>query len=226
MTTGAIIQVRMSSTRMPGKVLRPLNGKPLLLYLIEKLDRCQALDGFLVCTSTDPSDDPVKAFCLKNDIPLFRGPLGDVAGRFHAALQKSKFNPFVRINGDSPLLDTRLIDKGVTIYRNGSFDLVTNVLYRSYPKGQSVEVVNAKTFHLAYSDMDTPEEKEHVTRHFYLLRDRYRIFNFYSGKTAEKVGLAVDTERDFKVIERIINKMSKPHWKYRWEEILSLKGEV
>ena len=139
----------MSSKRFLGKVLHNVEGKPMLAYVLERLQRCRPLDGIVVATSTDDSDTPVADFCHECGVDCYRGPLQDVAGRFKEVLDEYRFDGFVRVCGDSPLIDQRLIDKGIRIFRRSGFDIVTNVSPKTFPKGQSVEVLSTDTFKAA-----------------------------------------------------------------------------
>ena len=114
-----IIQSRMSSTRLPKKALRKVNGKELLLYLIEKLQKANYLDSFVVATSNELTDDPIISFCERKGIDFLRGNLPNVAGRFLIFLKSDdKIDAFVRISGDGPLLDYKLVDKAITIFES------------------------------------------------------------------------------------------------------------
>ena len=158
----------MSSRRLPGKVLRPLAGKPALQYLLERLSHCDEVDRVIVATSGEASDDPVAAFCAAAGALVHRGPLEDVAARFGEVAERFELDAFVRVTADSPLLDQALVDRGAALYREGDFDVVTNVYPRStFPSGQSLEVVRAEAFRRALAGMDDPYEHEHVTPYFY-----------------------------------------------------------
>ncbi|MBN1104393.1 MAG: NTP transferase domain-containing protein, partial [Deltaproteobacteria bacterium] len=210
----AVVQARMSSTRLPGKILRPVCGKPMLQYLIERLTRCFRLDDLIVATSVDPSDDVLAASCARWNIPCYRGSLANVAGRFKEILDLKNPHGCLRVSGDSPLLDTALIDRAVETFLAGDWDLVTNVQVRTYPKGQSVEVIRTETYQKAFAKMSTEEEWEHVTRHFYLHPQDYRIQNIASGKDYGEIQLSVDTPEDMILIERIVSRMTLPHWEH------------
>jgi spore coat polysaccharide biosynthesis protein SpsF len=218
----AFIQARMSSTRFPGKVLHKIEGKPLLQYLLESLGQCSRLDKVVVATSLDPSDDPVAWFCRDFGTACFRGPLGDVAGRFLEAAQSNGLDAFVRVNGDSPLLDYRLVDRAVSLFLNGKFDLVTNILKRTYPKGQSVEVVRFDTFKMIYPRFRNDAEREHVTSFFYNHGEKFAIHNFESGKQYGTIQLSVDTPEDMRHFKAIVVSMKKPHWEYSFEDTVRL----
>jgi spore coat polysaccharide biosynthesis protein SpsF len=226
MRIGAIIQARMSSRRLPGKVLLKVGGKPLLQYLLERLGHCRRLDGVLVATSVEKSDTPVWDFCRDHGVPAVRGPLGDVAGRFLQALASRPWDAFVRVSADSPLLDQQLVDEGVRLFGEGHPDLVTNVNPRTFPSGQSVEVVRSETFRLTYPLMVTPEDREHVTPYFYRNSSRFVIRNFTSETYLGDLHLGVDTEEDLEVTRRILEQMERPHWEYPLEELVRMRRSL
>ena len=219
----AIVQARMSSKRLPGKVLADLNGRPLLSYLFEGLKMCSGLDGYLLATSLERDDDPVAAFCREEGVPCFRGPLNDVAGRFAAAAKDCGCDAFVRVNGDSPFLDHRLIEWAVEIFRGAQFDLVTNVHPRTFPKGQSVEVVRTESFLRAYGGMNDPAHLEHVTKYFYDRAPEFDINNFTSSQKFGGLQLSVDTEEDFSCSLHMLRRMTRPHWCYTYAELAEMK---
>ena len=217
---GAIVQARMGSTRFPGKVLCEINGKPLLQYLLESLFQCSDIDQVVVATSVESSDDPIVEFCHLLGVECYRGDLESVAGRFVELLESYKFDAFVRISGDSPLLDHRLVSRAASYFKSGEFDLVTNILQRTFPKGQSVEIIDSKVFQAAYPLMSTKNEKEHVTTYFYLHSERFKIHNFESGENFGHVQLSVDTSSDMQRFKTIVNSMDRPHWQYTFKDIL------
>lgn len=223
---GAIVQARMSASRLPGKVLRPIAGKPMLLYLLERLERCAVLDLVVVATSTQDSDDAVEAFCNEQHINCVRGPLEDVSGRFLSVLDAFAFEGFVRVNGDSPLLDTRLIERGVELFLWREADIATNVQPRTFPRGQSVEVIRSATFRAAYPSMVQERRTEHITEHFYAYPDEYVIHNFRADPPCAGVRLAVDTLEDMRVIEEIVDRMEGPHWTYHLDDLARMYAEV
>lgn len=222
MRIGAIIQARMNSQRFPGKVLYKVAGKPLLQYLLERLDHCNSFKHIVVATSIDHTGTQIVDFCKEHGVAYYRGSLLDVAGRFKAVLGEYGFEAFVRVNGDSPLLDQRLIERGVDLFLSGDYDIVTNVWPRTYPSGQSVEILRSEAYHRGYRQMKTEEDLEHVTRFFYRNQEDFRIFNFVSDIYYGKVHLSVDTVHDFEVFTAIVSHMTKPHWEYSLEEIIQL----
>lgn len=224
MKIGAIVQARMDSTRFPGKVLYEISGKPLLEYLAERLSHCRDLDGITVATSVEKSDDPIAEYCRRNNISCYRGPLLDVAARFRQALESLRLDAFVRVNADSPLLDQRLISQGIEIVRKGGYDLVTNVHPRTFPKGESVEILKSDTFCRVCPLIGDAVSREHITRYFYDNENDFKIFNFRSKEPSGGINLSVDTPEDMKFIDGIISRMTRPHWEYALEDILDMAG--
>lgn len=222
----AIIQARMGSQRFPRKVLHTVLGKPILQYLLERVHQCGHLDATIVATSTEPDDNLISDFCHTHNVACYRGPLNNVAGRFRHLLDLYQFEGVVRLCADSPLLDQSLIDQAVEIFLKGNFDIVTNVFPRSYPRGQSVEVLRTKTFCQTYQRMQDAFDLEHVTNFFYRNRHEFKIFNFSSATDYSNIRLCIDTRQDMNSIKAIASKMDKPHWLYGYQEIIRLYKEI
>lgn len=226
MKVSAIIQARMGSQRFPGKVLREINGKSLLLYLFERLQRSPVLDMIVIATSDDNSDKLVVDYCAGKGIPHFKGSLKNVAKRFRDFLDTFPIDAFVRINGDSPLLDQHLVTQAVEIFCKYSYDIVTNVQKRSFPKGQSVEVIKSDVYLAHYPLFADEFEQEHVTPYFYRNKNKFDIFNLESSKDWGSVQLSIDTQEDFRMVEKMISLMDKPHWEYDLDALMALRKRV
>lgn len=218
---GIIIQARMGSSRLPGKVLREACGKPMLQYLVESM-KSSGLGRVVVVTSDRPADDGIAALCQAQAVDCVRGDEEDVASRFEAAANRFAFPAFVRLCGDSPLLDAGLVRRALGVYAQGIWDLVTNTHPRSFPKGQSVEVVRAEAFRTARSRFRSADEREHVTRHFYAHDRKWRIANIACDHDWGAVQHSVDTEEDFRRFETLAAAAERPHWEYRWSDWLAL----
>lgn len=208
----AVIQARMTSRRLPGKVLKQVCGKPLLSHLLQRVERCVEIDDIILATSSDPSDDPLHDFGLIHGIRVHRGPLENVARRLIEAANSNDSHALVRICGDSPLIDPTLIDQLVRLYRTSlSVDLVSNVPDRTFPKGQSVEVISVKALSLKIADGLTKEEKEHVTLSFYSASDRSRKLFVSQSPSLSTVQLSVDDQNDFETFEAITKLLGEPY---------------
>jgi spore coat polysaccharide biosynthesis protein SpsF len=223
---GAIVQARMTSSRLPGKVLYEVAGKPMLQYLLERLEQCNCLDASVVATSVDDSDTPIAKYCRQHGVSCHRGSLTDVAGRFKEALDVNQFDTFARVNGDSPLLDQRLIEKGVDIFVAGDFDIVTNAQERTYPKGQTVEILRADTFRYGYKSMRAEDEFEHVTPYFYKHPEDFKIHNFALPQNLNHIRLSVDTQEDMDTFAAIVSRMETPHWEYTLDDIVEIHSRL
>lgn len=218
----AVIQARMSSQRLPGKVLRNVYGRPMLSYLIDRLKSCTEIEGIVLATSNDLSDDCLYQFATEIGLPCFRGALDDVASRLLNAADELGAQAFVRVNGDSPLLDGALVDEFATIFKlNQNIDLVTNVAKRTFPKGQSVEIISCDSLRKQISAGMTAHEMEHVTQGYYSRPDAYNIINIEYKEQLGSVQLSVDTQEDFERFERILGTLSEPYWQHGIDAIVS-----
>lgn len=221
MSVPAIIQARLSSTRLPGKVLRPLAGQPMLAWLIERLGAAQRLGGIAVATSDTRDDDSIARFCDEAGVRCFRGPLDDAAERLVRAAEALGADGFVRVSGDSPFMDPAVVDLVVARFGDG-IDLATNVLKRTFPKGMSVEVVRLAALRRAQAMMRTGEA-EHVTPVFYRRSEDFRIVGVESGRDWGGVQLAVDTEADFVLASRVAAAMERGRF-YGVAELVTLRA--
>ncbi len=220
--TGIIVQARMGSRRLPGKVLRPIAGKPMLQYTLERLRRGCPDQTIVVATSNSEQDTRIASFCTDHRFSCFRGPLDNVAARFLGAVQAFAFDAFVRISGDSPLLDQDLVRHAVELFRIHDCDLVTNLMPRTFPPGQSVEVVKTRSFMTAHDRMDAEEDFEHVTKVFYKNSADFEIVNFESAGDHRDLHMAVDRPEDMESVAAVIGKMTRPHWDYHLDEVVRM----
>ncbi|MBI4042396.1 MAG: hypothetical protein HY391_02860 [Deltaproteobacteria bacterium] len=227
MNTTAIIQARMGSSRLPGKVLLALEDhKPLLEYLIDRLKGSQKLDHLIVATSADPSDHAVADYCRSKNIECFRGDLQNVARRFFDLIRHYRLPSFVRISGDSPWLDSRLIDAGIGIFETGQYDIVTNIWHKTFPKGQSFEIFRAETYCESYSQMRESADLEHVTPFFYRNAGKFKIYNVEtSDRDYSDINLCIDTEEDWLLFKQVTQRLSGSFLEYDWKTIVRLYCE-
>ena len=138
-----IVQARMSSRRLPGKVLMQIQGKTLIERVVERVHKSKYVTRVIVATTTHDTDRPLRKLCYKKKIEYYAGSLPNVAHRFYEILKKFDSKSFLRITADSPFIDPQLIDKCLIKFNNSNSDIVTNVFPRTFPKGQSVEIVKS-----------------------------------------------------------------------------------
>lgn len=222
-----VAQARMSSQRLPGKILRDLGGgKTALEYHVERISRAERADLAIVATSVDPTDDAVAELCERLGVTCHRGPLSDVAARYIEVADRFGLDAFVRTTADSPLLDQALVDRGISLFEEGGADLVTNVAPSTFASGHSLEVLDARVYRETYAQMSEPDHFEHVTNFYYRNPDGFRIRNFESGRNDGNLDVSLDTEDDARLISAIIARMDRPHWEYGYDEVMELCRDV
>lgn len=203
MKIAILIQARYNSKRLPGKVCLKVLNKELLLHVYDNCKK-SCLKGVYIVTSKNKSDKPIVDLCTKNKIKYFKGNLTNVYLRYFQAIKKLKLDGFVRITGDSPLIDYKIINKAIKKFLKEKPDIITNVFPRSFPVGQSVEVINSKIFMNNYKNIFKKDEKEHITKHFYKNYKNFKIINFKNKKNESKKNLSINTKEDFFKITKMI----------------------
>jgi glutamate-1-semialdehyde 2,1-aminomutase/spore coat polysaccharide biosynthesis protein SpsF len=171
-----VIQARMASTRLPGKVLADIAGHAMLWHVVSRVYAARRLDQVVVATSNEPSDDAIAMFCATNRFECFRGNARDVLDRFYRAAKYYGADAIVRITADCPLIDPRVIDRLVDVYYQGSYDYVTNTLRYTYPDGLDAEVFSFDALQRAFREARKPADREHVTSYF-RTSGSYRLCN-------------------------------------------------
>ncbi|MFX0556030.1 cytidylyltransferase domain-containing protein [Maribacter sp. CXY002] len=223
--TGIIVLCRYNSSRLPGKILKKINGKPILEYIIERLDGLKKHYPFVICTSLEKTDEPIITYCKNNNIDYYRGPLDNVALRFLDCAKKKGFDNAVRINGDNLFLDTSLILTLIEKIESKQLDFISNVKDRTYPKGMSIEIVNLKFYEKSYP-LFKPEDLEHVMTYFYR-GDLDNIEYVYNPKKMNStVNLAIDTQEDFENAQLILDYMQENHTTYDYNDIINIYSKI
>ncbi|MDB9921424.1 glycosyltransferase family protein [Actinomycetota bacterium] len=224
-STIAIVQARMGSTRLPGKVLADLCGAPLLQRQLERVRRATSLDRVVVATSTDETDLPIAELCESLDVPCFRGDLNNVLARFLGAI--SEFNPevVVRITADCPLISPSVIDSIVHSFFESDCDYLSNTLDPTFPDGVDVEVVRVRALRaLARLDTDI-HEREHVTLGIYRRPEQFVVRNFTGDPDLSNLRWTVDSPEDLEFVRWVYTKLFYTNPKFDLAEILELLGE-
>jgi spore coat polysaccharide biosynthesis protein SpsF len=200
-----ILQARMSSTRLPGKVMAPLLGAPMIGRQVERLRRARRLDALVVATSDQPDDDPLAAYCESLGLPVYRGSLGDVLDRFHhAALAFGPARTVVRLTADCPLADWTVIDAVIEAHEAGRYDYTNNVTpERTFPHGLDAEAMRADVLAVAWGQAMDPYEREHVTPFIYRRPARYRLGSVTSPAPAPHLRWTVDTPEDLDFVRYV-----------------------
>ena len=201
----AVVQARMSSTRLPGKVLARLGEHSVLELLLRRLGRARELDEILVATSSDASDDPIESEAQRLSVPVLRGSLTDVLGRYVQASASVDADAIVRITADCPLTDPAVVDQVVRAWREGDAEYVTNTLEpRSYPDGLDVEVISADALRRADELADAAEDREHVTPYIRRHPEDFPVIGLHLDPPHGDVRVTLDTRTDLELLVRLI----------------------
>ena len=200
----AIIQARMSSTRLPGKVLMEIDGRPMLSHIIRRTQQAKSLNQVVVATSTDPSDDAIVAFCKEDAVACFRGSLQDVLDRYYQAAKACSASAIVRITADCPLIDPDVIDRVIETFLTGRYDYVSNTLRYTYPEGLDTEVFSFEALERAWRVATRASDREHVTP-FMRVSDEFRLCNVENDVDLSSKGYhwSVDAPTDLEFVREV-----------------------
>lgn len=216
----------MSSTRLPGKVMRPILGRPMIALQLERLRRSRRIDRLVVATSDDASDDALAAFLQGEGTPVFRGPLADVLGRFAGALEA--FGPadvVLRLTADCPLADAELIDHCIEVLEAGGADYVADDLERSYPRGLDAEVMKASVLKMAAREATSAYDREHVTPFIYNQPQRFRLESVRQAEDQSHLRWTVDISEDFDFVRRVYEALYVGNPAFTRQDVLALPFE-
>ena len=213
----AIIQCRFNSSRLPGKALLKLSGKEILSRCVSRVKSANLVSNVLVATSKNKTDIPIVEFCNSESLDVFLGSLNDVVQRLHDAAKFKNCQKFLRICGDSPLIDPQIIDHAISLSKASEFDLVTNVFPRTFPKGQSVEIIKTSVLDRILNENRSTSQMEHPTSFIYENFERFRICSFRSGGDFANCNHSIDNESDLKSANMVFKVNNDPT--ISWQEI-------
>jgi spore coat polysaccharide biosynthesis protein SpsF len=224
MKTCAIIEARMSSSRLPGKILLPVVGKPLLALLVERLKRAPSLDHIVIATTSNATDDPVEELAGKIGVGCFRGSEEDVLSRVLQAAKNDSCDVIVEITGDCPLIDPEIVETLIRIYQENSYDYVSNVLKLTYPNGMDTQVFSTATLEKVASLTNDPVDHEHVSLYIYEHPEIFSLFNLESNIPEKywNMRLTVDTREDFELIKNIYEELYPKNPAFVLSDIIEL----
>ncbi len=204
MRTVGIVQARMGSTRLPGKVLKKIDDKPLLAYQIERMKKASFIDELVIATTPYGNEDIIN-LCNELNVSYFIGSEQDVLARYYEAAVRFGADVVVRMTSDCPLIDPAIIDSIIQTYFNGEYDYVSNTQLRTFPRGMDTEVFSMKLLKEAFENAKLDYEREHVTPYFYLNPNKYNVGQYISEKeNYSHLRLTVDTVEDFELIKIVI----------------------
>lgn len=209
----ASIEARMGSSRLPGKVLVDINGKPSLSRLVARLRACRKVDDIVVATSTDSRDDAIAAWAKTEGVAVFRGSEDDVLQRVVDAQVSMSSDVVVEVTGDCPLLCADVIDMGVATFLANDADVVTNARVPSYPMGADVQVFRTEALAWVAANIQDPAVREHVSLYFYEQPQKYRVIHLVAPPQweAPRVRLQLDYEEDLRFIREVYARLEPAH---------------
>lgn len=216
-----ILQARVGSTRLPGKVLRPILGLPMIIRQIERLSRVRRIDRLVLATSTDEADDGLAQLCEGHGVCCFRGSLNDVLDRFYQAAGEYVPEHVVRLTGDCPLIDPDLVDRVIACHVGEGNDYTSNTIPPTYPDGLDVEVVRFRCLQEAWKEAVLPSEREHVTPFVYRRPDRYKIGHVRNPVDLSSLRWTVDEPEDFDVVTAIYEALYPGNPMFTTDDILA-----
>ena len=218
----AIIQARMGSTRLPGKVMKEIVGKPMLWHVINRVKHTKELDDIVIATTNIKEDTQILELASKIGVKTYAGSENDVLDRYYQAAIISKADVIVRITADCPLADSNVIDKVVKYYLNNDFDYVSTSIKPTYPDGIDVEIFSFASLEKAWDEAKLSSEREHVTPYIWKNPNIFGIGNFSNDQDISHMRWSVDEQRDLEFVRDIYNKLYKESEMFYMEDILNL----
>jgi len=203
MNVVVVIQARMGSTRLPGKVLRPLGGRPAIQHVLERARLIPGVGEVVLATSTAAADEPLARLAASLGAPVFRGSEQDVLDRYCQAARQARADVVVRVTGDCPLLDPRESGKVLRALLDAGADYASNCHPPTYPDGLDTEALPMAVLERAWREADTTAEREHVTLHVWRNPDRFRLINVAHATDLSRYRLTLDEERDYRLLGHV-----------------------
>jgi spore coat polysaccharide biosynthesis protein SpsF len=217
----AIIQARMGSSRLPGKVLKDIRGQSMLGRVVNRVRRACSVDEVLVATTDCPADDVVVQECRLSSVPVFRGNEDDVLDRYLRAAQWTNADIVVRITSDCPLVDPQITDKTIRAFLAERPDYASNVMVRTYPRGLDTEVMTVQTLEQAWRKADQPYQHAHVTPYIYEHPEDFKLLSVTGDADYSQHRWTVDTAQDLEFIRAVYARLDgQPE--FPWRDVLAL----
>lgn len=220
----AIIQARMGSTRLPGKVMMKIQGKTVLNHVISRVKQSKEIDDIVIATTIKSDDDIIEEEALRLNVKCFRGSEEDVLSRYYYAAKENNADVIVRITSDCPLIDPKIVDEIIKLYNMHNYGIVANassdLTKRTYPRGLDTEVFSFEQLEIAYKRADLKYQREHVTPYIY--ENCNNAFFYKNDVDYSKYRWTLDTEEDFELISKIYDKLYGGNHDFYLNDILEL----
>lgn len=221
----AIIQARMGSTRLSGKVMKKLGNKTVLAHVVNRVSMSEKIDKVIVATTKNVEDDTIVKECESIGAYYYRGSQDNVLSRYYEAAKEEKADIVIRVTSDCPLIDPFIIDKMIDYFieekNDSNIDYLSNTLIETFPRGFDVEVFTFKSLEQAYNHATYDYEKEHVTPYIYINKDKFKIANYSNDKNYSQYRLTLDTTEDYEVLKKVYDNLYKKDDMFYFDEIIS-----
>lgn len=219
-----VVQARMLSTRLAGKVMKRVLEKPLLHYLIERLRLVPCVEGICIATSHNPADDIIADFCNQEGVHAIRGSEEDVLSRYHAAAEAFGLEAIIRITSDCPLIDPEVIYKALCCFHQNyaAVDYLSNTLERTFPRGMCVEIFRTEALKKAFFEAKLASEREHVTPYIIKNSKVFRLASLVQAEDESSFRLTVDTPEDFSLIKKLLEELYPKNCQFLLKDIIHL----
>ena len=220
----AIIQARMGSTRLPGKILLDIEGKPMLWHVVNRLKHNKLINEIVIATTNDKKDEKTVNFCKDNKIYCYRGSQEDVLDRYYQGAKDYNADIVVRITSDCPLIDPAITDEVISCYldNQGNIDYVSNTIKRTYPWGMDTEVISFKALEKCWQEAKEKHQREHVTPYIYEHPGIFNLMNLENKEDLCNLRLTVDEKKDLELVRKIYAKLYKGKDIFFMEDIIKL----
>lgn len=220
----AIIQARMGSSRLPGKVLKDLAGETVLSRVLSRVGQSSLIDQILVATTDEAADDPIVEECGKHSAAVFRGDQHDVLDRYWRAAELARAEIIVRITSDCPLIDPEITDKTIAAFLETRPDYASNALIRTYPRGLDTEVMSCSALERAWRESKKQYEREHVTPYLYENPAKFRVLSITGDMDHSDCRWTLDTPEDLRFLRAVYERL---HGRdiFSWRDVLAFLGD-
>jgi spore coat polysaccharide biosynthesis protein SpsF len=222
----AIVQARMGSTRLPGKVLLDLAGQPMLVRDIERIRRAKKIDDIVIATTTNPTDDKIISLCIENEWNYFRGSEDDVLDRYYRAAREYHVKTIVRITSDCPLIEPTIVDRIIEKFfaLEPNIDYASNIFpLRTFPRGLDTEVMSFSVLERCWKEETNSAYREHVTPYIHRHPDKFRISEVNNERDLSSLRWTVDTPEDFDFVSHVYRYLGENT--FSWTDVLDLLQE-
>lgn len=217
----AVLQARASSRRLPGKVLKPILGKPMLAHQIERVKRARSIERLVLATSANDDDDAVADLGKTSGVDVYRGSLDDVLDRFYRAAEPFAPSHVVRLTGDCPLADPELIDRIVAFAVEGGHDYASNTIPPTYPDGLDVEIASFEALGTAWREATSASDREHVMPFLHRQPGRFALGSFTGSEDLSQLRWTVDEPADFEFVRGIYEALYPAKPDFGTEDVLA-----